>query len=53
MSVKYLLRMNRKMEHLIESSGYRQLVVWELVRWCNHIPVEAYYRWVKDWEDKV
>lgn len=54
MSVKSLLRMNQKTEHLIENGGCGDSY-YVAIAACGvgSTPTEAYDRWVKDWEDKV
>lgn len=54
MSVKFLLRMNQKMEHLIEHGGYGDSY-YVAIAACGvgASPVEAYDSWEKDWEDRV
>lgn len=47
MSVKFLLRMNQKMGHLIEHGGYGQQPG------LGGSPVEAYDDWVIDYESKL
>ena len=54
MSVKFLLRMNQKMEHLIENGGYGDSYYVAITATGVGIsPVEAYDKWVKDWEEMV
>lgn len=49
MSVKYLLRMNQKMEHLIKSGGYGDsYYVAIAATGVGSSPIEAYDSWVKD-----
>jgi len=54
MSVKSLLRMNQKMEHLIEHGGYGDSYCVAITACGVGVSlVEAYDNWVKDWEDNV
>jgi hypothetical protein len=54
MSVKFLLRMNQKMGHLIEHGGYEEsYYVAITATGVGDSPVEAYDKRVKDWEDRV